>query len=95
MSPAPPDPYTHLSRRDRLELLAFEAELAGLPARPRALVDDLPRPLWWVLETARHEPVIQDPHFHLVKRRPGSNESGYTREWRADICEIDCMPPWS
>ena len=28
---APPDPYAHLSLRDRLEVLVFEARFAGLP----------------------------------------------------------------
>lgn len=38
MNTPPPDPYAGLSFRDRLELLAFEAELACFP---RSLIQAL------------------------------------------------------
>jgi hypothetical protein len=44
MSLSQPEPYARLSLRDRLELLAFEARLAGLP-------ESLIQAVWEVIES--------------------------------------------
>ncbi len=51
MNTRPPNPYAKLSLRDRLELLAFEAELAGFP---RSLIQVLGEAIADIRRASRH-----------------------------------------
>jgi hypothetical protein len=64
MVPTELDPYARLSLRDRLELLAFEARLAGFPESLMAV--------WGTLACLGKRPAKGAPCYPVPERPPSS-----------------------